>query len=179
MIAAEPQNRWKWRQAPYLLQFPTANSQSWPSFSLGPSSNKWQNCIPCSVLHLPHYCSPLSGQVSQEVLHQGERFYLKTPTAGNNQESDKMNLVSKCKLFCSPYSETWWVGHEYVENDRILHLEKRCYPRTQSIPQLHTLNTWLHSPRQLQDWSDRKVQALPLCVRSLLTTVSAFSVLAS
>ena len=94
-----------------------------PSFSLSPPSNKRQNCIHCSVLHLLLQCSPLSAQVSQEVWHQGERLlYLKTPTAGTDQESDQMSLIPEHREFCFTYSETWWKADEYVENFHILHL---------------------------------------------------------
>lgn len=124
MVAAEPTNRWEWLQGPCLFQCPAANSQSCPSFSLGPPSNKQQNCIHRSVLHLPLHCNPLSSKVSQEVLHQGERLYLKTPTPGNDQKLDQINLIPEHREFCSTYSETWWEADEYVENFHILHLEK-------------------------------------------------------
>ncbi|KAL0616422.1 hypothetical protein AAY473_013269 [Plecturocebus cupreus] len=66
-----------------------------------PTRTELQNCVHHSLLHVPHPCSPLSHHISHKVSDQGEKLCLKTPTARNYQESDKINLVPKHSVFCS------------------------------------------------------------------------------
>lgn len=131
-----------------------------PRYSLGPSCTKLQNCVYHSLLHLQHPCSPLSHQVSHKVSHQGEKLNLQTPTARNYQESAKINPVPKHRVFCLLTTQR---PDEYVGKKSHFTLSKLCYPRSQGIPQLNSLNTQLLSAGQLQDWSGPWVQVLPLC----------------
>lgn len=129
-----------------------------PCYSLGPSCTELQNCVHHSLLHLQHPWSPLSHQVSHKVSHQGEKLNLKTTTARNYQESDKINPVPKQSILFY-YPEARWV----CGKKSYFTLSKWCYPRSQGIPQLNSFNTQLLSAGQLQDWSGPWVQVLTLC----------------